>query len=298
MNIKPFAATLLTVLLISFHPYSATAQKQKNNEPFDFVGLSVFIDAGVTLPDDHTAAFYNGRQGNQNTIERILYSEMFGYDIWQNLVNQELISPSAIPSYHELVIAEPATTEYSIAMQIGLGFRYDFVKRFGMIARFDYMKLTARGIFNLSSGAPSSILSNRDLYIPCGIFGTETRTYIDLGLFKSFAISDNLRFVLDFGLNINSTKVLTNSMEIGGKEYSILDVWSGNSPDMGMQSYEYYQSGVGYGLFLSPNIEYILPNAMGVDIGFTFYYTKINIPGHTDFAPQYTFYIRFLTNKF
>ena len=297
MNIKTFVQ-ILTVVLIGLLPTSATAQTSKSNEPFDFVGLSVFIDAGVTMPNNHTAAFYNGRRGNQNTIERILYSEMFGYDIWQNLVEQELISPSAIPSYRELEIAEPATTEYSIATQLGLGFRYDFVKRFGMIARFDYLKLTAKGIFNLSSGAPSSILSNLNQYIPCGIYGTETRTYIDLGLFKSFAINDCLRFVLDFGVNVNSTKVLTHSMEIGGKEYSILDVWNGNSPNMGMQGYEYYQSSVGYGLFVSPNIEYILPNAMGMNLGFSFYYTKINMPGYTDFTPQYTVYIRFLTNKF
>ena len=297
MNTKTFVATLLTALLGTVQ-HTATAQSNSNNEPFDFVGLSVFIDAGITVPNNHTAAFYNGRQGNQNTIERILYSEMYGYDIWRNLVDLELISPSAIPSYRELEIVEPASTQYSIAMQLGLGFRYDFVKRFGMIARFDYLKLTAKGIFNLSSGAPSSILSNRNQYIPCGIYGTENRTYIDLGLFKSFAINDNLRFVLDFGLNINSTKVLTNSMEIGGKEYSILDVWNGNSPNMGMQAYEYYQSGIGYGLFVSPNIEYILPNAMGVDFGFSFYYTKINIPGYNTFAPQYTVYIRFLTNKF
>lgn len=297
MNIKTFVATLAVALLGTLH-HNATAQPNSNNEPFDFVGLSVFIDAGITVPNSHTAAFYNGRQGNTNTIERILYSEMYGYDIWRNLVELELISPSAIPSYRELEIAEPANTEYSIATQLGLGFRYDFVKRFGMIARFDYMKLTAKGIFNLSTGAPSSILSHRDQYIPCGIYGTETRTYIDLGLFKSFAISNNMRFVLDFGLNVNSTKVLTHNMEIGGREYSILDVWNGNSPNMGMQAYEYYQSGIGYGIFVSPNIEYILPNAMGVDIGFSLYYTKINIPGYNAFAPQCTVYIRFLTNKF
>ena len=86
-------------------------------------------------------------------------------------------------------------------------------------------------------------------------------------------------------------------MEIGGKEYSILDVWSGSNPDMGMQPYEYYQSGIGYGFFITPILEYVLPNAMGIDIGMTVYYTKINIPGYEEFKPQYTFFIRFLNNK-
>lgn len=121
MNIKTFVATLLTALLCTLQ-HNATAQSDSNNEPFDFVGLSVFIDAGATLPSNHTAAFYNGRQGKQNTIDRILYSEMYGYDIWRNLVDLELISPSAIPSYRELEIVEPASTQYSISMQLGLGF--------------------------------------------------------------------------------------------------------------------------------------------------------------------------------
>lgn len=273
------------------------AQKRTKAEPFDFVGLSVSIDAGCAIPNQSTAAFYNGTNGNQNTIERILHSQMFGQNIWTNLVNQGLISPSAITDYTGLQIVEQANTEYTMALQLGLGLRYDFVKRFGMIARFDHIKLTAKGMFNLSSGAPTSILSNKNQYIPCGIYGTESRTYIDLGLFKSFFIKDSWRFVLDFGLNLNSTKVLSNDIEIGGKEYSILDVWGGNSPTYGMQSYGYYQSGIGYGFFISPCIEYVLPNAMGIDFGLSVYYIKVNIPGYEDFKPHCNLFVRFLTNK-
>lgn len=284
----------ISLLLISQFGF---AQKKDNTYSPDFVGLSVFIDAGCTLPNNHYAAFYNGTEGNRNTINRILHSQMYGHDIWQNLVNLNLISPSAITNYSGLQVVENAKTEYTLAMQVGLGVRYDFIDRFGMIARFDYMKLMAKGIFNLSSGAPSSILSNKNQYIPCGIYGTETRTYIDFGLFKSFKLDGSWRFVVDFGVNVNSTKILSNDMEIGGKEYSILDVWSGNNPDMGMQPYEYYQSGIGYGFFITPILEYVLPNAMGIDIGMTVYYTTINIPGYEEFKPQYTFFIRFLNNK-
>ena len=63
MNTKTFVATLLMALFGPLH-HTATAQSDSNNEPFDFVGLSVFIDAGITVPNNHTAAFYNGRQGN------------------------------------------------------------------------------------------------------------------------------------------------------------------------------------------------------------------------------------------
>lgn len=294
-KIVSYLAAFLICLLFT---NDIVAQKRAKVEPFDFVGLSVFIDAGCAMPNQLTAGFYNGTNGNQNTIERILHSQMYGQNIWTNLVNQGLISPSAITDYNGLQIVEHANTEYTVALQLGLGLRYDFVKRFGMIARFDHIKLTAKGMFNLSAGAPSSILSNKNQYIPCGIYGTESRTYIDLGLFKSFFLNDSWRFVLDFGVNVNSTKVLSNDIEVGGVEYSILDVWGGNSPSYGMQAYDYYQSGIGYGFFITPCIEYVLPNAMGIDLGVSVYYTKINIPGYDKFTPQCNVFIRFLTNKF
>ena len=44
-------------------------------------GLSVFANAGAVWADDITANFYSGRPENANTINRVLYSESYGYNI-------------------------------------------------------------------------------------------------------------------------------------------------------------------------------------------------------------------------
>ncbi len=305
MTLKKYLFLFSLFCIIGTMPMYIFAQKKlnenlesKDKTSLDLIGLSLSIDAGCSFPNNYQAAFYNGTKGNQNTIDRILYSQVYGEDIWNNLVNQGLISPSAITNYHGLQIVENAKTEYSIAFQVGLGLRYDIINRFGVLARFDYSKLTAKGIFNLASGNASSILNNTNQYIPCNIYGTESRSYIDLGIFKSFYLSPYFRLITDIGININSTKVLSNNIQIAGAEYSILDIWNGNSPTYGQQPYEYYQSGIGYGFFFTPSLEFLLPNSMAIDLGVTFYYTKINLPGYAIFKPQYVIFIRVLTNPF
>lgn len=261
-------------------------------------GFSLTIDAGATLPARHHANFYNGRPENTNTINRIMHSEAYGNSIWNNLVDQGLISPSAIQTYNQLRVAEYADMKYSITYQIGLGVRYDFEGRnTAIFARFDYMKLTAKGAFNLYSGASTSTLSNINQFISCGIWGNETRTYIDFGVSKAIPFNPMLHFVVDAGINLNHYRVQSNDVEIGGATYSILDTWGGQSPMMNSQSYEYYQTGIGYGAFASPCLRLILPHSMAADLGISCYYNKITLPGYSQFAPQFTLFMRFILNN-
>ena len=261
-------------------------------------GFSVTIDAGGTYAGKYHANFYNGRPENLNTIDRIIHSEAYGEAIWNNLVDQQLISPSAIQTYRQLQVAEYADMSYAITYQIGIGFRYDLEgSNTAIFARFNYSKLTAKGAFNLYSGASSSTLTNMNQYITCGIWGNESRTYIDLGLSKSFPINPALHFVADIGLNVNHVRVLSNDVEIGGITYSILDVWGGNYPTMSTQSYEYYQTGIGFGAFAAPCLRLMLPKSMAVDLGLNCYYNKINLPNYDNFAPQFTLFMRFILNN-
>ena len=261
-------------------------------------GFSVTLDAGGTHAGKLQAGFYSGIQENTNTIERIIHSEAYGQAIWDNLVNQGMISPSAIQTYKQLRVAEYANMRYAISYQIGLGAQYNFEgSNTGVFLRFDYMKLTAKGAFNLYSGASTSTLSNMNQFITCDIWGTESRTYIDLGLSKSFPINPAMHFVADVGFNINHIRVLSNDMEIGGITYSILDVWGGRSPMLNSQSYEYYQTGLGFGVFVAPCIRLMLPHSMAADLGVNCYYNKINLPNYDKFAPQFTLFLRFILNN-
>ena len=261
-------------------------------------GFSVTIDAGGTYAGKYHANFYNGTPENTNTIDRILHSEAYGNPIWNNLVDQGLINPSAIGTYKQLQVAEYAKMHYAITYQVGIGFRYDFEgSNTAVFARFNYSKLTAKGAFNLYSGASTSTLSNMNQYIPCDIWGTESRTYIDLGFSKSIPFNPMFHFVADIGFNINHIRVLSNDVEIGGNTYSILDVWGGREPLMNSQSYEYYQTGIGYGVFAAPCLRLMLPHSMAADLGVNCYYNKINLPNYDNFAPQFTLFLRFILNN-
>ena len=65
-------------------------------------GLSVFANAGAVWADGVNANFYSGRPENANTINRVLYSESYGYNIWYQLKEDGLIS-SAVGSKDEIL---------------------------------------------------------------------------------------------------------------------------------------------------------------------------------------------------
>ena len=287
----------LIAVLIACPLHRASAQSEEP-EVLSLRGFSLTIDAGATYAGKLHANFYNGIPENTNTINRIIHSEAYGNPIWNNLVNQGLISPSEIPRYENLEVAEYANMHYAITYQVGIGFRYDFEGRNSAIfARFNYSKLTAKGAFNLYRHPSTTILTNEDQYISCGIWGTETRTYIDLGVSKSFPINPLFHFVADIGFNINHIRVNSNDIEIAGENYSILDIWGGQYPMMNSQSYEYYQTGIGFGAFAAPCVRLMLPGSMAADLGLNCYFNKINLPNYNKFAPQFTLFVRFILNN-
>ena len=260
-------------------------------------GFSVTIDGGATFANKFHAGFYDGNPDNSNTINRVLHSQSYGIQIWNELVDQSLISPSAIQSYEQLQVAEYGEMKYSVTFQVGIGLRYDMSNNNAIFIRFDYSKLTAKGGFNLYSGASTSILSNTNKYISCGIVGTESRTYIDLGFSKSFPINNRLHFAFDLGVNINNYHVLSNDIEIAGSTYSILDIWNGESPTAYTGTYDYYQTGIGFGAFASPCLRLMVPNSMAIDLGVSAYFNKINLPDYDKFKPQFTIFARFIMNN-
>ena len=248
---------------------------------------------------DVHANFYNGNPTNDNTIDRVLYSEAYGNTIWNDLVNQGLISPSAIGSYHQLQVVEYGNMHYRPAIQIGLGFRYDYDNQWGWLAHFDYSKLHAVGAFNLSSTNGTGILSNVGQYVTCAIAGAEERIYIDFGLSKKVRLENGFDLGFEFGASMNNTKVESNDMQIAGATYSILDRWNGESPSIYGYTYEYInQGGVGFGGFGSVNYSLTLPNHSAITAGYTLYYTKINLSKYESMGLQHMLFLRFDMNDF
>ena len=255
-------------------------------------GLSVTIGAGLMDASDRTANFYCGREGNANTVNRILHSQMYGPQIWTDLTELDLIS-SAIGSYQQLQVAEYGNMFYRLAVQLSLGVRYDYDNGFGWLVHFDYARLNALGAFLISSDNGTGILSNRDQYVRCGIAGQEKRIYIDLGLNRQFRLSNGLDLAFQLGATAVNTSVLANDIQVAGTSYSILDVWNGHTPDAYSQMYPYVnQGGIGIGAFSGVSLGYTMDNFDAISLGYTFRYDKINLLGYELYCPQHLLTLR------
>ena len=289
---------LISTLLLA----AASASADDGQPPSP--GLSFFANAGAFWADNNTANFYNGHPSNKNTIDRVLHSNTYGTQIWQSLVNQGAISPSAIGSYNQLQVVEYPDMYYRISYQIGLGIRYDYASGFGWLLRFDLTRLNAIGAFNLSSDNGTGILGS-DRYIRCGMLGKEERISIDFAIARTVKLNETLDLELNLGASLINTKVKDNLMEIGGGTYSILDVWNGQSPDYGVGSYEYInQGGIGYGVFISALVGYAVPGVGAIKAGYTCYQAKTVLRGgagsrdYTAWGWQHMLGIRFEMNNF
>ena len=281
---------LLTVLLLA-----ASANADDGKPPSRYTGLSVFANAGTIWADPNTAEFYSGRPDNPNTIERVLHSQTYGTQIWQDLTNAGLIS-SAISHYSQLKVVEYPEMYYKMSFLYGMGIRYDYSSGFGWLVRFDLSRLQAVGAFNLDAGAG---LIGFDQYVTCGIMGQEDRINIDFALAQSFELDNAFDLELNLGASLTNTKVRENMMEIAGRTYSILDVWNGHSPDYGTVDYDYInQGGIGYGVFISALVGYRITGVGAIRVGYTCAQSKIVLEKHTAWGWQHSLGVRFEINNF
>jgi len=278
---------------------SASAKAEDDGVPRPgATGLSVFANAGAVWADGVNANFYSGRPGNANTIDRVLHSNTYGTRIWQDLRNDGLIS-SAVGSYNELQVVEYPDMYYRTSLNIGLGIRYDYGSGFGWLLRFDMWRLEAIGAFNLSTNNGTGILSGNHQYIRCGMLGKEDRINIELALSRMVDLGSGLCLEVDLGVGLNNTKVKENLMEINGSTYSILDVWNGNTPDVGVGDYEYMnQGGLGYGVFMSGYLGYRIEGVGAIKAGYTCYHSSANLKGYNAWGWSHVLNVRFEINNF
>ena len=189
-------ALILTLAMLAA---SATADdgKPPSSRQRD-TGLGVFVNANGYWSSDNTANFYSGRPtatDKAGGIYRILKSNTYGHEIWQDLRTNRRIS-DAVGSERDFIIAEYPQMYYRLSYQIGIGIRYDYASGFGWLLRFDLAKLRAQGQWNLDATNGTGQLGY-DRYVPCGITGIEDRINIDFAITRSVALTRSLDLELE-----------------------------------------------------------------------------------------------------
>ena len=290
----------LTILSLLLTLTPAWAQKKSSQAVKPLSGLYITVDAGLLIPSDKQANFYNGDSRSPNNLMRVLKSEMYGTQIWSDLVDRQLISPSAIHDYGEFMVEEYADMYYRLTFQMGVGFRYVYDNGWGWLARFDISEMTAAGQFLLSSNNGTGILGSNQ-YVTCDIFGIERRTLIDLGIAKRIPLTNLIDLELCLGFNLNSTHVLQNGIRVVGRTYSILDVWGGYPPSSYTGTYDYFNEGrLGIGGFGSLAVSY-LSRVGSIDLGYTCYFMQTKFSNYNEadsYSLQHTVFLRFNVNNF
>ena len=293
------------IIFLLFLSLSTTVDAQR----YGLNGLSVFVDAGLFVPSAKQANFYDGYGGEAgfnkgkarpNTITRVLHSQAYGEQIWTDLKNQGYLQ--GVGSYSEIRIADFPEMYYKLTYQIGMGFRYDYDNGMGWLLRFDYSTLTAAGVFHLYNTAGATVLTNQGQYINCNMVGRENRIYIDLAILKRVALGGGLEMEFSAGFNFNNTKVKEHYMQIGGHDYSILDIWGTDNLYAGVGSYEYMnQGGIGYGLLGGVALCYAIAGVGSADLAYNCYYTKTVYKSYNEddaFALQHVVGLRVNLNNF
>ena len=286
------------LFLFVFFLLSASASKVPTR--YGLSGLSAFVDGGLLIPNAKQANFYDGRDGRPNTISRVLHSQAYGEQIWGSLKNQGYLQ--GVDNYSQITLADYPDMYYKLTYQIGMGFRYDYDNGLGWLLRFDYSTLTAAGVFHINNTASATVLTNQGQYINCNMVGRENRIYIDFAVLKRFALGGGLELELSAGFNFNNTKVKEHSMQIGGHDYSILDIWGTDNLYAGVGTYEYInQGGIGYGALGGVALSYAISGVGSADIGYTCYYTKTVYKQYNEsdaFAMQHVVSLRVNLNNF
>ena len=290
------AAIILTALLLAA---SATAEDGKPPSSSQRnTGLAVFAGANAYWASNNTANFFSGAPtatDNIGGIYRILHSNTYGREIWNDLKTNRIIT-DAVTDQSVFKVDEWPQMYYRISYQIGLGIRYDYESGFGWLLRFDLAKLRAQGQWLLNTGENQL---GYDRWLSCGIIGQEDRINIDFAVTRTVPLTRAIDIELNIGASLINTKVKDNLIEVNGHTYSILDRWGGRTPDEGVGSYEYInQGGIGYGFFATLLLGYQVHGIGAIKVGYTCAQNKTVLQNYTAWGWLHTLGIRIEMNNF
>jgi hypothetical protein len=282
-----FIKILLTCFVLI--PLNSFSQKHHKNEDEDENNApknkswSFSINTGAAFANNYQANFYNGADGNQNTLNYILSNKY-----WHNEIRQAIGDSFAL-------YGMPTKMKYDPAFCVGFSIKKMFNNHVGMFGQFDFSRLKAADVFTLKIGSTPTSQMVPNL-LNCPIWGKEDRIDIDLGVCGSIYLANKINGFLEGGLNINNTRVKENKIQIENLAYSIIDIYANQPyvPNTQLQEYQIKEGGLGIGIFLSPGVEFRFNENVAIDLLGTAYWTRINLMHYDAWKPRFNAMIRFV----
>ncbi|MBE0637243.1 MAG: hypothetical protein IH598_01830 [Bacteroidales bacterium] len=293
-------------------------EDEKNWSEYNLTGWRFGINMGMYFANKGSAQFYSGLPQNENNIAWVLNNYYWYQEIRQELNSRDIIKgfdevpPSWNGAYDQWRaiynvpsgdtaqwwIYYPESMKYDAAISPGFYVKYNFNNTTGIFIQSNYVKLKTSGAFQLviDSITGFSEPALRQAYIR----GEEERINIDLGISKFYRTGQMTSVFIETGFHFNSTEVLENRIQIGNKEYSIVNNYLNQNyvPNSNQTEYSVYQGGMGYGIFFNGGLKFILTESISIDPGVQLYWKKINLTGYEDFGMSYYTYIRMIFSLF
>jgi len=304
MNWYSLALRIMVVLLlipcqVGFSQENNTRKKSKpshsiKNEEEDeedenkFTRWEFGVNFGTYFADKYTANYYNGSEQNVNKLSYV----------WSNYYWYREIALALQSSDTVIIRGLPTDMHYTVALTGGLFLRYNFVRNWGLFFEFNYAKLKTDDGLTVEVDPPT-YLREPDLRI-LGIHGSESRMNIDLGIHRKFGISTSImNMFIQAAFNLNYTRVLTSSINVIDREYSLINIYGDQYyiPNTSLQEYNVIQGGVGYGLKVGGGLGFNFTRQIGLELGFSMYYVTLNLEGYRKFNPSFDVYVRLLLSN-
>lgn len=242
--------------------------------------FSYGLNAGVYFANDATANYYNG--SGRNNLEKAIGKE-------HNIHNYNRIR-EALGGYDFEFPGEPhdylpQSMSYSPSMAVGVFGMLHFNQRISLHSEFNFSRLRLQDQFSLriKRGDPGFIGHDIERF---NIIGSEERSDIKLGLqFIHRSTRNEVHPYFEFGLNMISTRVRENRVQIAGNSYSILNLTD--------RRYGFRDDGISFGTYAGGGLMIDIGRSNALAIGATANYASINLGDYKNrYHMNYSFFLR------
>lgn len=251
----------------------------KSRSGIEYGGIAGFYFAG-----NGSAGFYSGKKGNENNAEYIMNNKYWYDEIFLlTRANDKVV-----------ILEYPEKMKYNPAFSFGLFVKYNVDCHKGFYLQFHYAKLTAKDVITFEVDPPIDYLAEPDIRL-YPVIGTEERNMVDLGYNYIFGDKPASRLFIGGGINMNNTLVKESVLRIEDKPFNMVNVYSSGQsyiPGAALQSYEFRQGGIGFGVFGTLGGRFEFNEAVAIEPGISVYYKYINLESYKGFYPQFNVFVK------